>query len=60
MRGKRKRNLIIAGIILILALLWTWRYISLNRYWRTVGDVPEKKVYSKGEVVAFEKEILDR
>lgn len=60
MRGKRKRNLIIAGIILILALLWTWRYISLNRYWRTVGDVPEKKVYSKGEVVPFEKDILDK
>lgn len=60
-KRKRRKKLVIAALfILIISGLWTWRYVSLNEYWRTEGMIVPKIVYGKGEIVPFEEDILDK
>lgn len=58
MKKNTKWILIICAVFLLIAG-WTWRYISLNEFWKsTIPDEYTKTVFSIGETVTFGKDIF--
>lgn len=50
---KKIRLIIILGAIVVLAAAWTWRYVTLNKYYDDL-DNGDYKLYQAGELVPFE------
>lgn len=50
---KKIRLVIILGVIVVLAAAWTWRYVTLNKYYDDL-DNGDYKLYQAGELVPFE------
>lgn len=51
--SKRWRLVLIVTAFALLAGAWTWRYITLNRYYDDL-DNADYKLYQTGEIVPFE------
>lgn len=52
-----KRTLLIT-VIILLAAAWTWRYVTMNRYYDDL-DNSDYQLYQSGEFVPFEDDGLD-
>lgn len=50
---KPLRLILIAAGLVVLALGWTWRYVTLNRYYDDL-DNKDYQLYQAGELVPFE------
>lgn len=50
---KRIRLTIIAVVVALLAAAWTWRYVTMNKYYDDL-DRSDYKLYQAGELVPFE------
>lgn len=50
---KRIRLIALLAVILLLAAAWTWRYVTLNRYYDDL-DNGDYRLYQTGELVPFE------
>ena len=51
----RTKMLLIAAALLIIAGLWTWRFVTLNAYYHGLaGDQSEDKEYAMGDIVPME------
>lgn len=58
MKKSTKRLLVICAILLLTAG-WTWRYVSLNAFWKsTIPDEYTETVCSIGETVTFGEDIF--
>ena len=47
------RHGVVWGLVLVLALLWTWRYIKLNQWYDSLDTAVEYYCYNMGETVPF-------
>lgn len=57
MKTKKKRILILA-VVVIAAALWTWRYVTLNQYYKSIAS---KRVYYRlEETVELGNNIIDK
>lgn len=50
---KRLRLILVISLVVILAAAWTWRYVTLNKYYDDL-DNGDYKLYQVGELVPFE------
>lgn len=56
---KKTKWLIVVCAVVLLAAGWTWRYISMNMYWKsTIPAEYTETVFSLGETVTFGKDIF--
>lgn len=51
--NKRTRLILVLAIVLLLAAAWTWRYVTMNRYYDEL-DNGNYKLYQLGDEVPFE------
>lgn len=50
---KKARLLLISAVLVLLAVGWTWRYVTLNNYYDDL-DNRDYQLYQAGELVPFE------
>lgn len=53
---KRTKNWIICAVILLLAVVWVWRYMTLNAYYESISLLEEKQRYAIGDIVPYESD----
>lgn len=55
---KKRKRIIVAVVVALLAAAWIWRYVTLNAYYDSFDNI-DKKTYQAGELVPFEDDGLD-
>lgn len=55
---KKRKRIILAVVVALLAAAWIWRYVTLNAYYDSFDNIDEK-TYLAGELVPFEDDGLD-
>lgn len=53
---KRTKNWIICAVILLLTVVWVWRYMTLNAYYESISLLEEKQRYAIGDIVPYESD----
>ena len=56
---KRTKRLLILAAALLLAGLWVWRVVTLNRFYREL-DNSEREMYSIGDIVPYERDYIGK
>lgn len=55
---KNRKRLIMAMVVVLLAVAWIWRYVTLNAYYDSFDNF-NQKIYRAGELVPFEDDGSD-
>lgn len=55
---KKTKALIICAVLILLAGLWTWRYVTMNAYYSAQSG-SSREIYESGEIIPFGADYID-
>lgn len=55
---KKTRALVICAVLILLAALWIWRYVTMNAYYSALSG-SRREVYEVGEIIPFGEDHIE-